>query len=86
MSYLCYLCLLALSGVQRISCCVFVLFVFLLCTHMVKALNNIISIGYDLDIISISYDLETTVDSLRRVYFAKSLDNLLVQLVDPTSN
>jgi len=27
MSYLCYLCLLAYSGVQHILCCVFVLFV-----------------------------------------------------------
>ena len=26
------------------------------------------------------------VDSLRKVYFAKNIENLLVQLVDPTSN
>ena len=31
-SYLCYLCLFAHSGVQHILCCVFVLFVFVLCT------------------------------------------------------
>jgi len=31
MSYLYYLCLFAHSGVQHISCCVFVLFVFVLC-------------------------------------------------------
>jgi hypothetical protein len=30
MSYLCYLCLLALNGVKHISCCVFVLFSFVL--------------------------------------------------------
>jgi hypothetical protein len=30
-SYLCFLCLFAYSGVQHISCCVFVLFVFVLC-------------------------------------------------------
>ena len=32
MSYLRYLCLLLYSGVQHILCCVFVLFVFVLCT------------------------------------------------------
>ena len=32
MSYLRYLCLFAHSGVQHILCCVFVLFVFVLCT------------------------------------------------------
>ena len=31
MSYLYYLCSFAYSGVQHISCCVFVLFVFVLC-------------------------------------------------------
>jgi hypothetical protein len=31
MSYLCYLCLFAYSGVQHILSCVFVLFVFVLC-------------------------------------------------------
>ena len=31
MSYLRYLCLFAYSGVQHILCCVFVLFVFVLC-------------------------------------------------------
>ena len=31
MSYLRYLCLFAHSGVQHILCCVFVLFVFVLC-------------------------------------------------------
>jgi len=31
MSYLRYLCLLVHSGVQRILCCVFVLFFFVLC-------------------------------------------------------
>jgi hypothetical protein len=30
MSYLCYLCLFVHSGVQRILCCVFVLFVIVL--------------------------------------------------------
>jgi len=34
MSYLHYLCLLAYSGVQGILCCVFVLFVFVLCIVM----------------------------------------------------
>jgi len=32
MSYLRYLCMLAHSGVQYILCCIFVLFVFVLCT------------------------------------------------------
>ena len=32
MSYLCYLCLFAYSGVQHILCFVFVLFFFILCT------------------------------------------------------
>ena len=32
MSYLRYLCLFAYSGIQHIMCCVFVLFVFVLCT------------------------------------------------------
>ena len=32
MTYLLYLCLFAYSGVQHILCCVFVLFVFVLCT------------------------------------------------------
>jgi len=32
MSYLSYMCLFAHSGVQHILCCVFVLFVFTLCT------------------------------------------------------
>ena len=32
MSYVRYLCLLPYSGVQQILCCVFVLFVFILCT------------------------------------------------------
>ena len=32
MSYLRYLCFFAYSGVQHIVCCVFVLFVFVLCT------------------------------------------------------
>ena len=31
MSYLRYLCLFSYSGVQLIQCCVFVLFVFVLC-------------------------------------------------------
>ena len=31
MSYLHYLCLFAYNGVQHILCCVFVLFVFVLC-------------------------------------------------------
>jgi hypothetical protein len=31
MSFLCYLCLFAHSGVQHILCCVFVLFFFVLC-------------------------------------------------------
>jgi hypothetical protein len=31
MSYLRYLCLFAYSGVQHILCCVFILFVFVLC-------------------------------------------------------
>jgi hypothetical protein len=34
MSYLCYLCLFAYSGVQHILCCVSVLLVFVLCTSM----------------------------------------------------
>ena len=34
MSYLHYLCLFTYSGVQYILCCVFVLFVFVLCTLM----------------------------------------------------
>jgi hypothetical protein len=36
MSYLRYLCLCAHSGVQHILCCVFVLFVFVLCTLCCK--------------------------------------------------
>jgi hypothetical protein len=32
MSYLCYLYVFAYSGVQHILCCVFVLFLFVLCT------------------------------------------------------
>jgi hypothetical protein len=34
------------------------------------------------------YDLATTVDTLRQLYFAKNIDNLLVQLilVGPTDN
>ena len=32
MSYLCYLCLFAYSGIQYILCCVFVLFFYVLCT------------------------------------------------------
>ena len=32
MSYLCYLCLLAYTGVQHMLCCVFVLFFIVLCT------------------------------------------------------
>ena len=32
MSYLCYLCLFVYSGVQHILCCVYALFVFVLCT------------------------------------------------------
>jgi hypothetical protein len=42
MSYLRYLCLFACSGVQHISCCVFVLFFFVLCTLCCQCLwiNN----------------------------------------------
>ena len=34
MSYLRYLCLFTHNGVQHILCCVFVLFFFVLCTHV----------------------------------------------------
>ena len=33
-----------------------------------------------------SYYLATLVDSFREVYFTKNIDNLLVQVVSPTSN
>jgi len=43
----------------------------------VKYLTNLIRKGYELAIIA---------HSLRQVYFAKNLDNLLVKLVCPTTN
>jgi hypothetical protein len=44
---------------------------------LVKSLENLIRKGYELAIVA---------HSLRQVYFAKNLDNLLVQLVCPTKN
>ena len=44
---------------------------------LVKYLTNLIRKGYELAIVA---------HSLRQVYFAKNLDNLLVQLVCPTKN
>ena len=45
MSYLCYLCLFAYSGVQHILCCVFVLFLFLFrlvsCVPYVASLSGL---------------------------------------------
>ena len=46
-------------------------------SKLVKSLKNLIRKGYD---------LSTIVHSLKQVYFANNIDNLLVQLVSPTSN
>jgi hypothetical protein len=54
-------------------------------SKLVKSLKNLICSCYDL---ATMYDLATTVDTLRQLYFAKNIDNLLVQLilVGPTDN
>ena len=54
MSYLLYLCLLAHRGVQYILCCVFVLFVFVLCTLCYKFHWNVhfcLTLRYSLTLI-----------------------------------
>ena len=46
-------------------------------SKLVKHVNNLTRKGYD---------LATIVQSVRQVYLAQNIDNLLVQLVGPTSN
>ena len=41
MSYLCCLCLFAHSGIQHILCCVFVLFVFIMCVPNVASVSEL---------------------------------------------
>ena len=48
-------------------------------SKLVKYLTNLIRKGYELAIVALAH-------SLRQVYFAKNLNNLLVQLVCPTTN